>query len=455
MSAQTEKFIKGCAKIASLLVIVCIIISLYIAMRSGVIPGLNPYIDERKTELVNNVVKQNTVSGEILDSLGNHITQSDGIGKPAKLLFEECYSHLLEYNAYGLNFTFYDELRIDKKDHIGANIQLTTNNDLQEFCYKQLKGKEGSLIVINSKTGEIMACASRSSEHQGYKPSIPVDDLKKAKKDFLVNRATMNSETSGSIIKIMVAASMLENGMEDFVYDDTKGEFIIEGKPPVHNHGNTSFGNNVDLESALKESVNTYFCAASLKLGTDKLKKTADNFLLGKDIELDFTTLKSQFDLGVPGDKFSLTQAAFGQGSVKISPLQTTFFMNAVLNEGKIMKPYLVKNITNNNDTIYESNDEVLNKAISKNTAKSLKKMLHATAVKYGFDEKTYGKNIYAKTGTSQMDDTKERFHIYYLVGIESEAGEYVVLVSQRETPNGSSSLKGIAKNVVDYVLAM
>lgn len=453
MSAQTEKLLKGCAKIASLLVIVCVIFVLYITLRSGVIPGLNPYIDNRKEELVNNVVKENTLSGEIFDSLGNQITKAEEVGKPAKLLFEECYSHLINYNSNGLYKKYYNELRVDKKDHIGADIQLTTVNDLQEYCYNQLEGKEGSLIVLNSKTGAILACASRSSKSQSYNTTVKESVFANIN-NFYINRAVMDEDTLGSLIKIITAASMIENDMKNYVCDDSSGKVEINGNF-IHNHGNEGNSKETDMTLALKESSNVYFALASLELGADNYKKTADKFLLGKEIKLDFTTLKSTFDLGVPGDKWALAQAAFGQGSVAASPLHGTFIMSAVINEGKIMKPYMVQNITNNNNTVYEAKEEVLSKAIEKSTAKALKDMLHKNAVHYGFDEDTYGKNIYAKTGTAQMDETKERFHIYYLVGVETESGEYVVLVSERNTPNGSKSLKGIAKNVVNYVLAM
>ena len=453
MSAQTEKLLKGCAKIASLLVIVCVIFALYITLRSGIIPGLNPYIDSRRKELVNNVVKENTLSGEIFDSLGNQITKAEEVGKPAKLLFEECYSHLINYNSNGLYKKYYNELRIDKKDHVGADIQLTTVNDLQEYCYNQLEGKEGSLIVLNSKTGAILACASRSSKSQSYNTTVKESVFANIE-NFYINRATMAEDTLGSLIKIITAASMIENNMKNYVCDDSDGKVEINGNF-IHNHGNKGNSKETDMELALKKSSNVYFALASLELGADNYKKTAEKFLLGKEIELDFTTLKSTFDLGVPGDKWALSQAAFGQGSVAASPLHGTFFMSAVINEGKIMKPYMVQNITNNNDTVYEAKEELLSKAIEKSTAKTLKDMLHKNAVHYGFDEDTYGKNVYAKTGTAQMDATKERFHIYYLVGVETESGEYVILVSERNTSNGSSNLKSIAKNVVDYVIAM
>lgn len=451
MSTQTDRLIKGCAKIATLLVIISAVFSLYIILRSGCIGGLNPYIDERKKEITEIAVRRNTLSGEIFDSSGNQITRADKVGQSATLLFDECYSHLINYNSNGLHKKFYNELRIDKKDHIGAYIYLTTNNKLQEFCYKQLEGKEGSLIVVNSKTGAIMACASRSSASVGY--NVNSDEDFENINNFYVNRALMAEDTAGSTIKIVTAAALIENDMEKYTYDDSKGEFVI-GDNAIHNYGDKAYGKKISLEKALNSSINTYFSSASIELGAEKLKETADNFLLGQEIELDFTTLKSTYDLGTPGDRWSIAQAAFGQGSVAISPLQITFLMSSVLNEGKIMKPFLIQTISQNGKTIYESTEEILSRATSKSTAKTLKKMLHSTAVGYGFDEKTYGENIYAKTGTSQMANSNKNSN-YYLVGLETDSGEYVILVNERNSLKTSSSLKGIAKNVVDFVRAM
>ena len=457
MSTQTERLAKGCAKVVSLLLVVCFAFSFYLTLRSGIVPGLNPYIDNRKDEIIDIAIRRKTVSGEIFDANGKQITKANDAGQAASLLYEECFSHLIKYASKGLENKYYRDLRIDEKDHVGADIHLTINADLQEFCYKQLADKEGSIIVINSETGEILACASRSSTKYGYSDNTPDEAFAGEKNDFLLNRATLAEDTAGSTMKIVTAAAMIENGMKKYKYDDTKGEYIVNGYP-IHNYGNKAYGKDVDIECALNNSVNTFFASASVELGKDKLEETADKFLLGKDIELDFTTLTSIYDLGNGNDNFPIAQAGFGQGAVSVSPLQITFFMSAVLNKGEIMKPYLIQNIVNNSETEYEAKEKVLSKAISKSTANALKEALHSTAIGYGFDEKTYGKNIYAKSGTAEIENGKANSN-YCLVGVETESGKYTILVNERNSQLGSSSVykaeNSPAKSVVRYVISM
>ena len=84
-------------------------------------------------------------------------------------------------------------------------------------------------------------------------------------------------------------------------------------------------------------------------------------------------------------------------------------------------------------------------------TAETLKKYLHATAVKqYGLDEESYGM-VYAKTGTAEISRDN---HIYMVAAVEDTSwGDLVVVVDRAHVNASSSDLKGTMKNILGYLV--
>ena len=203
----------------------------------------------------------------------------------------------------------------------------------------------------------------------------------------------------GSTQKILTAACALENGQEDFELDDT-GEFAVGGAS-IHNFSNGVYG-RTNLQSALQNSVNTYFAALSLRLGQRAFMETQEQFLYNVPIaDLDFTeqTLTSSVSLTTQA---SLAMAGYGQSTLRTSPLHIALSMAGVMHDGTIVKPYLVENTTIRGKTKHQHKPETLSKdCISRANARTLRSYLNANAIGYGFDEASCG-TVYAKTGRRQ-----------------------------------------------------
>lgn len=404
-----------------------------------------------------------TTEGAFVDRLGRAITAAEAPGKPARILFDECYSYLIGYNCKmygtsGLRKRLYERIFIGGDDGIGAEVTLTTDNDLQEFCYEILGESEGSVIVLRSD-GALLACTSRSSAELGYNANLVCDDKELNRyseyvsiDSFLLNRSTMSADPPGSTFKTVTGASMIENGMGDYVIDDPEGFVIIDGTK-IHNYGGIPAGAGVDLEKALNDSVNVYFATAVQKLKAYNLQITADKFLLGHPIELDFATLMSNFDLDNMSNNVLLARTAFGQGRITMPPLQVAMIMNAIMNDGQMMKPYLVDHITDDGKVTDRTEAEVLSETMAPSTAEILKEYLHSTAEGYGYKEEDYGV-IYAKTGTADQANGKN--HAYMLMGVEdSPVGDCVILIDRRNISATSGSLKKDAESLLNYLLSM
>lgn len=451
---QTTFNNKIVASITAVMVVLGLIIVCAVFYQTGSIPGLNEDAKVKEKSLQRQFIEAHTIEGGIFDRSGYTITKATKPGVPAVVTHNEAYSYLVGYNSpmyskSGLRDTYSEYLFNGGKDDVGAELKLTIDSALQEFAYELLGKEEGSISIINSKTGEILALASRSAKTTG----LNVNSLNKdtfnsylSYDSFFVNRATMAQDPPGSTFKVITAASMLENKMSKYTFVDN-GEFDVSGFK-IHNYGKHSYG-KTDLQKALNTSQNTYFASAGLELGGAKLQATAERFMFNKPIELDFCTLKSNFSLNGNNDSKGIVQNAFGQGTVIVSPLHMAMVMQGVMNDGIMLKPYVVETITNDRKIILEGKREELSKVLDHKNAKQLKELLHETAEGYGFDKKTYG-YVIAKTGTAETAK-KGVVHKYLVLGVEINDNEYAICIDNANITS-NHDLKNKASELLKYL---
>lgn len=423
-------------------------------MKTGVIQGLDPYIDQRTVYLTKRSERRNSVEGSILDRYGVELTHAESPGVPA-VVQSESVGELVGYNSdiygqSGLRKRFYDSLFFGGKDGVGGTITTTLDWGLQELAYELLDDTEGAVVVLDNEDGAIRAIASRSSAEVDFDANL-IDEnweLYNSQDAFWYNRATTTQDPSGSLNKLVTCAAMIENGMEDFNYNDT-GVLEVNGCSAIHNFGRKAYG-TVGLERALNKSINTFYGAAALQLGASRLQKVEEAFGYNTELELDFCTLTPKCDFGQQaGDPFVVAQTGFGQGAISTNPVSLAVTMQFAVGEGGVTpKPYLLQRIEDDGKTIYEAQTELLDSGLSKKTLKKVKSFLHSTAVGYGFDEATYGM-LYAKTGTADLPNGKNA--IYYLIASD----RHTVIIKQCNTSKISGSLKSKAEKLILYTKTM
>ena len=432
--------------------VVALAMMLVIMVHSGMMPGVSSSVDADRAAAAWREQICSSIEGDILDRNGTVLCTASEKGKPGTLTYPESTSFLLGYNSsiYGqsaLRKMYKDVLLNTDKNGKGGSLNLTLDIDLQNYCQSQLRGHEGAIIVMNWKTGALLTAASSSDPNITFNAN-EIDEKWDVynQGNFWYDRCWLVEDPPGSTEKILTAACALEHGQGDFEFDDT-GEFDIGGAS-IHNFGNGVYG-RTDLQSALKNSVNTYFAALSLRLGQARFLETQEKFLYNVPIsDLDFTeqTLTSSVSLTTQA---SLAMAGYGQSTLRTCPLQIALSMAGIMNDGEIVKPYLVENATIKGKTKHQHKPETLSKdCISKANAETLRSYLHVTALAYGFDEATCG-TVYAKTGTA--DDSRGTNHIYCLAA----TGDYVVLVSISHTHSASGLALPLTKNVLSYVHGM
>lgn len=445
---------KRLAAVCAALVTLTLGLSLALILRSGLIEGASPEADQRKARLEAIYEKEITLEGQFLDRSGAAITLPQTPGQAAAVVDGEAYSYLIGYNSpiygtSGLRSSLSDYLYTGGSDHCGAAVTLTLDAALQEDCYRLLDGHAGSVIVLEADTGAVLACASRSADDMGMDVN-QIDSLMPTylqRDGFLLNSALRSEDPPGSTFKLITSACLIENGLAGYTMDDT-GSFRY-GSMVITNHDDLIGGPGVTLQTALVSSLNTYFASAGCELGTALLGNTAQGFLYDAEYDLDFGTLRASSSLPGNLNRNAAGSAAFGQGELVTSPLQICCSMAAFLNDGQLMKPYLIRQIQDEGSVCYAGQPELLSQACSAETAQSVRALAAAAAQSYGL---TYPEGtVYAKTGTAET--ASGLYHAYLLLGLETDSGHhYAVLIDWRETTSGSGQLLRYGEMLLTYL---
>ena len=441
----------------------CFVFVCFIIFSTGVIKGVSNEIDEERGKLISVEIEKNTYEGAIVDRWGMAITSTTQPGLRAEASDPECFSALIGYNSpvygkSGLRSKYYSYLFSGGKDDRGAMLRLTIDAELQKKCYDLLDGCVGSVSVMNARTGEILALAARSDASVGYDVNRidiadengirPFETYNKINA-FWYNRAVMAQDPPGSTFKIVTAASMIENGIDDYTYED-EGYYEVSGAK-IYNYGKNVFG-WCDLEKALNRSVNTYFASAGVKLGSRALMDTAEKYLIGASIDLDFAQLTSKIDFSGLNNSFIIASTAYGQGRLVVAPLQLCMIVQAVMNDGRMVKPYVVAQITDDGKTVYApSDDGLLSETIGPENNAKLKELLHSNGEYYGFDEYDYG-YVIAKTGTAEVDYGAGN-HVYIALAVDFGDNAYAICIDHADVSGATGfGLAEDAKTIIDVL---
>ena len=251
-------------------------------------------------------------------------------------------------------------------------------------------------IVMDPKTGEIIAMASRPSYNPNRFLDYDPEDWK--------NRSVNMIYEPGSTFKAIVAAAALQEGVvtPNQIFVDP-GFVMVSGRR-IQNWNGESFG-TVTFIDVMKSSLNTGFAQIGLRLGADKLMEYAKKFGFGEKTGIELPGEEDGLlfpDPGIMTDS-DIATTAIGQ-SIAVTPLQLVRAMAAIANDGILLKPHIVKSIRNADGSIYsETQVEEIRRTIDSATDKTLAGMLEqVVATGGGRKAAVKGYRIAGKTGTAQ-----------------------------------------------------
>ncbi|OGX09053.1 MAG: hypothetical protein A2Z88_08015 [Omnitrophica WOR_2 bacterium GWA2_47_8] len=340
-------------------------------------------------------------------SLAAHVVGFAGIDNQGLEGIELQYDHFLKGKegwAQILRDARQRELLIEKSylpPEDGFNIVLTIDETIQflaeralDKAFQKHNAKWATIIVMDPKTGEILALANR--------PTYDVSQVEIASIESRTNRALSYTYEPGSVFKIVTAAAALQEGTFKEVdkIDCENGSYRV-GSHILHDAHPKGI---LTFQQVIEESSNIGTTKIAQKLGPTTFFKYADKFRFGHLTGID---LKGEVDgvLKNPSvwSKTSIAAVPIGQ-EVTVTPLQLVAAIAAIANDGVYMKPFVVKYLKDNNNQIIRSFEpQIIDQVITVETSKRLKDILIGV-VQDGTGKKAQikGVSVAGKTGTSQ-----------------------------------------------------
>jgi peptidoglycan glycosyltransferase len=342
---------------------------------------------------------------------------------------EQAEDPLLSGNGSQLAFRNFIDM-ITNKPQKGATVQLTINSKAQQAAYQGLANilqgtnRVGGVVALNPSTGAILAMASYPSynpnilaSHDGTTVTNYDNKLLRESPSPLVNNATQTTLPPGSTFKIVTSSAWFTQNASrnpDSMVYSPQVLTLPQTTNKLHNDGGETCGNagangNTTILWAFSQSCDTTFGQLGMQLGGGALKSMADQFGMDNS-NLDIpgvTVAPSQYILppSMPLTAFS----AIGQYSDTVTPLQEAMFSAAIANGGKLMKPYLIQQVTASDlSVIKQTQPQQLSQPVTPTVANYVKDMMVAvvqqqqgTAFAFNANNEN-GIVIAGKTGTAQ-----------------------------------------------------
>lgn len=300
----------------------------------------------------------------------------------------------------------------EQKD--GQDVKLTIDSKLQQIVYEQFKDDKSAVVVMNPKTGEVLALASCPSfDSNNFSLGMTTADYKNLTEnpDNLLYNRYLATYAPGSSFKPIIGAIGLTTGAfsadDDFGRSGTKwqndsswGDLYITTL--------STYSGPANLKNALIHSDNIYFAKAALKIGGKNLINSLKNIGFGQQIEFPQTISKSSYSNSESfTNETQLANSGYGQGEVLVNPIHMAMMYSAFVNEGNMIMPYLEykENASSQTAKYYKEN------AFSKEAANEVRDGLIQVVENpsgTAHSAKIEGKTIAGKTGTAEIKQSKD-----------------------------------------------
>lgn len=306
-------------------------------------------------------------------------------------------------------------------DSQGASVELTIDSELQQLAYDLIpEGQKGSIVMMEPKTGNILAMVSKPSYDTNLLAGHDTGVVEQNMQELLTveglspytNAATQSLLAPGSVFKLVDAAAALESGEYDAeTLIDNPDSLPLPGTNislPNYTNGNCGSRSEATIGFALEQSCNTVFAQIAWDLGEDAIASQAEKFGWNESLRLPERGIENVVASGFPTemDQAQLAQASIGQYSVTATPLEIAMMSSAIANNGVQMTPNLIRNVRDADLSIMdEPEPEVLNTSVSPDTARQLTDwMVGVVENGTASPAQVPGFKVAGKTGTAEVD---------------------------------------------------
>jgi penicillin-binding protein 2 len=313
--------------------------------------------------LANTVGYVGEVSQQDMDRSEGHYRPGDIVGKAG---LERQYNDVLEgtdgmrrvvVNSVGKPVRTLDNLEAVP----GKPVQLTIDYDLQAVAEADMLNKEGSVVAMDARTGEVLVAISRPTfDPNDFAVRISGEEWQRLNTDPatpLLNRAIQAQLAPGSVFKIVMATAMLETkAVPETMHAYCPGYATFYGRTfKCHVFGKGGHG-DVDFHKAIVQSCDVYFYNVGKQLGIDRISFYANALGLGHRTGIDLPSEETGL---VPSEEWAqrvyhrkwyageTISVSVGQGAVTTTPIQLARMIASVASGGLLVQPHLLKNFPN------------------------------------------------------------------------------------------------------------
>lgn len=356
---------------------------------------------------------------------------------------------LTEY-LYGANMSYLQRLRQTLEGGLrGDDVTLTLDSGLTAYIASIFpQGKNGAVVVMNYKTGEIYAMNS----FPGFDPAS--DEAVSIQQSL--NRATRWLSAPGSTFKIVTLAAALENipDAQERVYQ-CEGELSFPGYTRVVRDYGSAHHGALTLRQAFTQSCNSTFASLALELGDKALRRAAASFGVGdnftfRDLVVENSSIAAS-DRELLGPDLAWTGA--GQNQLALTPLHMCMIASAIANDGVMMEPRLLMRVTTpDGQTRLGFETNVYRTALPADKAQTIRAYMRDVVLAgTGRSAQVRGLSICAKTGTAEIDGQKDD-NAWFVGFIEDANQPVAVCVVVANAGTGGSVAAPIAQKIFTYI---
>ena len=340
-----------------------------------------------------------------------------------------------------------------KKKSEGDTVVTTLNAGLQETAYYALGDYRGAVLVMNPKTGAILAMVSKPNFDPNTLADIWDEMVSDPTNSNLVNRALQGLYPPGSTFKIATSLAYYRQNrsFDNFFYNCT-GEFTIDDYT-VHCYKGTVHGEE-DFSGAFAHSCNTAFSQIGLMLGNARLTDVAKSLMFGESLPTELIASKSRWSLDRSSDEIELVQTAFGQGKTLVTPYHMALIVSAIANGGTLMTPRLIDHIESASGEIVSKTKPVKYKdLLSAKEAEALTELMVKVVTQGSASALSeMGFRVAGKTGSAEYakSDGTIGTHSWFVGFNNPDDPDLVIAVLAEDGGAGSSTAVPIAARILE-----
>jgi peptidoglycan glycosyltransferase len=371
------------------------------------------------------------------------------------------------------NLQFLDEINriISGQPPKGAAVQVTVEPAVQQAAFDALGEYTGSVVAIEPSTGRILAMVSKPTYDPnalaGTDSSQVIENysaLLEAEGDPLINRSISGSlNPPGSTFKLVVATAAFESG--DYAPETqlpNPASLTLPGTDStVYNSGGGRCGgggDTVSISDAIRYSCNIPMAELGIRLGDDVIRETAERYGFNQDVSIPLSVEQSVYPQVLDTPQTGLS--SFGQSDVRATPLEMAMVSAGIANDGEMMTPGLIDEVTGRNLEVLQSFEpSVMQTTSSAETADVITQAMVASVSSGAATNATIdGVSVAGKTGTAE-NGTGDPYTLWFTGFAPADDPQVAVAVviedggGRGQDGSGNALAAPVAKKVLEAVL--